>query len=236
MVTEELITIIKSKFRDGERREDIKYSLLQEGWEGVDIEAAIGQIQRDALKQLPILSTFYAFIERMEAKTAHSSPKMTFAVLGGSFMVVLLIFWGLFLMLDPLGTKIGERDIQRETDVVKIRNGLNKYYTARFTYPPALSDLVPDFLQSIPRDPKTGAEYPYKLQGESNYSLCVNFESKTPQCLAAEPSSSSIPVVTNQSDSTETADPNQMPTPIESGPTATPSVMLSPSAGATTAL
>jgi hypothetical protein len=230
MVTDELIAVIKSRFRDGERREDIKYSLLEEGWEGVDIEAAISQIQRDALKQLPLLSTFYAFIERMEARTAHSSPKMTFAVLGGSFMIVLVIFWGLYLLLDPLGTKSGERDIQRETDVVKIRNGLNKYYTARFAYPPALNDLVPDFLQSIPRDPKTGAEYPYKLQGESNYSLCINFESKAPQCLAAEPSSSSIPVVTNQSDST--ADPNDMPTPIESDATATPSVTLSPSAAA----
>jgi hypothetical protein len=236
MVTEELITSIKNKFRDGERREDIKYALLQEGWEGVDIEAAISQIQRDALKQLPILSTFYAFIERMEAKTAHSSPKMTFAVLGGSFMVVLVIFWGLYLLFDPLGTKIGERDIQRETDVVKIRNGLNKYYTARFTYPQALNDLVPDFLQSIPRDPKTGAVYPYKLQGESNYSLCINFESKTPQCVAAEPSSSSIPVVINPSDRTDTADPDQMPTPTESELTATPSVMLSPGAGGAGAL
>ena len=222
MVTDELISVIKSKFQQGERREDIKYSLMQQGWEGTDIEAAMSQIQHDALKQLPVLSSIYAFIDRMETKTAHSSPKMTFTILGSCFFIVLLVFLGLYLWLDPLGAKSGQRDVQRETDVVKLRNGLASYYAARSGYPQSLSNLAPDFLPSIPQDPATGASYTYKaLDGTSNYTLCVNFETKAPTCVSASPGSSAIPVVNDQSQTDNATNMNQLPSAV-------PTVIVSP--------
>jgi hypothetical protein len=222
MVNEALITEIKQRFQRSERREDIKEALIQEGYEEAEVETAISQIVHEALKQLPILAPFYRWMDHLEAKTAHATPKMTVIILGSCLGIVLLLFAGLYFLLDPLGSKVGERDKQRDTDVVKIRNALNKYYTSKYAYPTDLSQLSPDYIQTVPQDPSSGAAYSYhSSDGTNNYELCVMYEAKATKCVGASPDSSSIPVVVgNQEDHAAMPDVTQaIPTEPTSGPT-----------------
>ena len=74
------------------------------------------------------------------------------------------------------------RDIARTTDINAIQNALLQYRIEKGAYPDSLSVLAPDYIPTIPHDPKTGDFYDYsaKVQGES-YEICVLFESKTHQ-------------------------------------------------------
>lgn len=196
MVNEELVAIIRERFQQNQRRNEIKDALIEEGYEETEIDAAIAHIQHDAIKQLPGISHMYQFIEDMEQKTDHASPKVVGLVLAGCFAVLLLIFGGLYYWLDPLGINTTERDKQRETDVVKLRTAIDAFYIAEKAYPANLQDLVPEYLQALPLDPKTGAQYSYKaMNGNRVYELCVTFEINPPQCLSSSQNTSTEPMV-----------------------------------------
>ena len=96
MVNEELVANIRSRFQQGERRTEIRQALMEEGWEEIDIDNAISHIQNEALKQLPGLSHFFQFLDHLDNKTAHSSPKVIAVVLACCFGVLLIIFGGLY--------------------------------------------------------------------------------------------------------------------------------------------
>ncbi len=196
MVNEELVANIRNRFQQGERRNEIRMSLMEEGWEEADVDNAISFIQNEALKQLPGISHIYKFIDHLDSKTSHSSPKVIAAVLAGCFGVLLIIFGGLYYFLDPLGFGGVERDKQREADIVKIRSAIDKYQVDKSVYPSTLQELLPKYLQAIPQDPETGGQYSYQtMDNNYNYELCVNFESKAPQCVSSSIDTSDIPMV-----------------------------------------
>jgi hypothetical protein len=196
MVNEELIEIIRNKYQQGERKADIKAALIEQGYEEADIETAISHIQHDAIKQLPVVSHMYQLIDDLEQKTDHASPKFVATVLACCFGVLLILFGGLYLWLDPLGIKTAERDKQRETDVVRIRSAVDQFYIAKGIYPANLKELLPTYLQAIPLDPKSGAEYTYRTLNEKRiYELCINFEASPSQCVTSQTDSSIVPMV-----------------------------------------
>jgi hypothetical protein len=196
MVNEELEAIIRTKFQEGSRRAEIRDLLLEQGYDETEIDKAIAHIQHDAIKQLPGIAHMYQFIEHMENKTDHASPKVVFGVLMGCFAILMLIFSGLYFWLDPLGIQTIERDKQRETDIVKIRTAIDAYRIAQGSYPGTLNDLLPEYLQAIPLDPKTGASYTYRSMNENKiYELCVTFEIQPQQCLSPNPDNGIEPVI-----------------------------------------
>lgn len=196
MVNTELEEIIRTKFKEGERRADIKEYLLQQGYDEAEVDIAIAHIQKDAIKQLPLISHMYQLIEDLENKTDHASPKFVAAVLAGCFTILIILFASLYFWLDPLGINTVERDKQRETDVVKLRSAIDQYYIAKKVYPAKLNDLLPTYLQSIPLDPKSGAPYDYRTQSNNLvYELCIVFEAQPSQCVSSAPTESSIPMV-----------------------------------------
>lgn len=185
MPNDQLVTIIQEKFRKGERRDEIRADLEAEGYDSGDINEAIAFIQREALKQLPVISTVLRHFEEWEKKTANASPKFVLLVLIGSMVLVAVISVILYISLDPLGIKASERDTKREADFIKIRTAVQKYYQANNTYPQTLNELLPSYLNAIPHDPKTGGFYTYRPMTEgSNFELCVVFETKPAQCLS----------------------------------------------------
>lgn len=196
MVNEELEAIIRAKFQEGLKRSEIRVALLEQGYDEIEVDKTLDHVQHDAIKQLPGVSHMYQFIEDMERKTDHASPKVVATVLMGCFLVLLSIFGGLYYWLDPLGIQTSDRDKQRETDIVKIRSAVDAYYIAKNSYPAKLEELMPEYLQAIPRDPKSGSSYQYRLiNGNASYELCVTFETLPAQCLnpiAAESSGSMI--------------------------------------------
>jgi len=195
MVSEELTTIVRNRFKEGKRRQEIKDELWQQGYAEEDIDAAITKIQHDAIKQLPGIAWVYQFIENFETKTEFANPHITVIVLACCTGVLIILAAVLYIVFDPLNTQATERDTQRQADVILLQNALNAYYQENQQYPSSLTKLVPDFLQSLPKDPGTGADFSYHTaDGTANYTLCVSYELQHQQCLSEE-QSSAIPLV-----------------------------------------
>ncbi len=196
MVTEELTATIRQKFLHGQRRDEIKYDLIQEGYEEEDIDQAVAQIQHDAIKQLPGISSLYYLIESFEKKTSLTTPKMT--VLGMFLCIGFLFLFAavLYFVFDPFGMRTQARDAERASDVAKMQTALGYYYQQNSTYPKTLNQLVPTFLSVLPRDPESEAVYSYKpLDNNTDYQLCASYELQQQQCVNALSTASQIPNV-----------------------------------------
>ncbi|HWY79052.1 MAG TPA: hypothetical protein VNW29_01715 [Candidatus Sulfotelmatobacter sp.] len=196
MVTDELIIDIREKFREGKRRNEIKEELMQRGISEEDVDAAIAKIQHDVVKQLPGIAWIYKRIGHLESKANLTSLKMTILLMISCVAVLFILAGILYFAFDPLGTRIGARDVQRQNDAIVIQNALNAYYQKNQQYPSALDNLMPSFVSSLPHDPQSSAGYSYKMLDKGkNYELCISFEIQQAQCINPTPVSSDIPVV-----------------------------------------
>jgi competence protein ComGC len=196
MVSDELTTIVRNKFKEGKRRQEIRDELWQQGYSEEEISVAIAKIQHDAFKQLPGIARIYQLIEDLENKKNFTTPHMTIIVLVCSIGVLIIMAVGLYIVFDPLDTQAGARDTKRDADITQLQNALNAYYGDHQQYPSSLSGLIPDFLVSLPKDPETSADYSYHTaNGSASYVLCVSYELKQQQCLSAKPASAVIPIV-----------------------------------------
>lgn len=80
------------------------------------------------------------------------------------------------------------RDSKRKTDLEQIRQALETQRSEKGSYPSAgnwTTDLVTyGYLSSIPKDPKTNADYTYTFTSSTKYSLCATLELVTtpPTC------------------------------------------------------
>ena len=195
MVTQELLDNIIERYRQGQKTSQIKESLLVEGWEDIDIDQAISHLQTAALQQIPLVASFAKFFSRLDERTSRLPPHMVAAVL--CFCAVLLFAVGgiFYWFHDPLGVRYGERDRQREKEIIQIRESLNTYFTANKAYPKTLIQLVPTYLATLPVDPETGKPYNYiPAKNPDNYQLCVSFETKAPVCISPV-AANTLPVV-----------------------------------------
>jgi len=68
-------------------------------------------------------------------------------------------------------------DVQRMTDLQALKTSLISYYSANFSYPGSLEDLIPDYASSIPQDPETFDEYGYEKL-DSGYRLYCELSNK----------------------------------------------------------
>lgn len=196
MTKDELISFIRERFQEGKRRSDIKEQLLQEGFFEEDVDEAMDQIQHDAVRQLPIISSVYKIIDDFESKSSLASPRNTvilMAVCVGSLILIAAI---LYFVFDPLGTQSNARDVERRDDLAKIQTALEFYYQQNHSYPGSLNKLVPEYLTNVPLDPQTGQAYSYTLNNSSEYVLCISYELVAKQCVSpADQSSSVIPII-----------------------------------------
>lgn len=196
MVTQELLDNIAERYRIGQKRAEIKDTLMAEGYEDIDIDAAIGQLQRAGLQQIPIVAKVMHYYTEIDKKTSRMPPHMVLISLLFCLLIVVAVGVILFFALDPLGMRAGQRDEQRKTAFVQIRTALAKYGKDNQKYPASLKELVPHYISSLPVDTKTSEQYEYILHKQTgNYQLCISFELQTPQCIASS-DTSTIPVVT----------------------------------------
>lgn len=196
MNKDEFKALIKEKFRQGKRRDEIKEELMYQGYPEEDIDDAIRQIQHDAIKQLPGISSVYRVIENFETKSNLSSTRSTVLLMILCVAILFFLASGLYFVFDPLGTRSNARDAERASDSAKLQTALGYYYQQYQKYPDNLNKLVPEFLSNLPRDPQSGGGYSYKpLDGGTNYELCTSYELQSTQCVHASDESSEIPVV-----------------------------------------
>ncbi len=199
MVNEELITDIQERFRQGQRRAEIKEDLMEQGYDEDDIDDTIAKIQRGVLKQLPGISWIYRHVEHFESRTNAVSFRTTVLLMIACVVLLLLTAGALYLFFDPLGTGAIGRDVKRQSDATIIENGLTQYFQKNHQYPNILDEMVPGTLSDIPRDPKSGSEYQYQpvdnIDNNSNYNLCIAYEQQQQQCFNASPVGLDIPVI-----------------------------------------
>jgi hypothetical protein len=218
MVINELTEEIQERFRNGQRRNEIKEDLMNQGYDEDDIEDTIAKIQRDVIKQLPGISWIYHRIEHFESKPNAGSPKTTALLMIACIAFLIILAGALYFFLDPLGTRTGGRDTKRQSDAIIIQNGLAQYFQKNNRYPDKLDDMVPGSLSDIPHDPQTGQEYSYQpLDNNQNFKLCISFELQQQQCINAAPDVSTIPVVP-----TDTPIPSFVPQSASTAPSKYP--------------
>jgi hypothetical protein len=64
-----------------------------------------------------------------------------------------------------------ERDSRRVSDVKHIQLALELYYDGNKKYPERLSELSPEFIDGVPRDPYSRMSYHYELREDGGYVL-----------------------------------------------------------------
>lgn len=77
------------------------------------------------------------------------------------------------------------RDAKREADLRFLRTALELYLDDRGGYPLALNELTPQYLITLPVDPKTNNPYFYERQGDSDYKICAQLEARTEKCFSS---------------------------------------------------
>jgi len=68
------------------------------------------------------------------------------------------------------------RDSKRKSDIGEITLALENYRQVNGSYPDSISDLVSDYLQKEPTDPKEGSSYFYNDVTSYTYILCAPVE------------------------------------------------------------
>ncbi|MFC1656581.1 hypothetical protein ACFL14_01265 [Patescibacteria group bacterium] len=68
-------------------------------------------------------------------------------------------------------------DAQRMADLQGLETALVTYYSTNYNYPDTLEDLIPDFTNSIPKDPETLEDYGYE-KTSSGYRLYCKLSSE----------------------------------------------------------
>lgn len=83
------------------------------------------------------------------------------------------------------------RDSRRKTDLEQIRQALETYRSENSTYPVTKDLLSPDFINTVPQDPKVSSgyqDYTYTRTTASTYTLCTILENTdTPNYCVTEP-------------------------------------------------
>ena len=102
--------------------------------------------------------------------------------------VILLIVFGSIVSSSFKGAQEAARDARRTVDISQIETALILYRDTNNVYPAALNELAgQSLLGEIPKAPKPGLPYEYKIQaGGQNYELCVDFEKKEDECFRSE--------------------------------------------------
>jgi hypothetical protein len=187
MVTQELINIIADKYKQGEKKEQIVESLMSAGWEEKDIEAAIVELRRVALHQLPIISYFSERMATLDKKTSNVNLRTWIIVLILLALFVAGLAFFLNDIIDPLGQKALRRDDIRQEAFSQLQTALSRYRHDNNSYPKVLIQLVPAYISTMPLDPSTHQPYAYKLlDDKTNFELCVEYEQFNSQCVSSQ--------------------------------------------------
>jgi hypothetical protein len=173
MVEQELIDKIIEKYRAGERRDVIIQELTEEGWHESEIRAAIREIQKNALVQLPLVGSFLSYLKHWEHKTSTLSTRWVLGLSAIMALAVLLIAVVLYNILDPLNEQGSARDKIRAKDLTTLQQAITNFHASNHIYPGKLEELVPEQITALPKDPKTHQAYEYRIIDDlGTYELC----------------------------------------------------------------
>ncbi|MDP3998294.1 MAG: DUF5671 domain-containing protein [bacterium] len=112
--------------------------------------------------------------KNLKAKT----PKTLAWIL--SFVVLISIVWGFFIIGTPAEQRERRFDEQRVNDLQMLQGQIINYWTRKEALPQNLSDLEDKISGFIaPKDPKSEQNYEYIIVDELSFELCANFKTST---------------------------------------------------------
>ena len=93
--------------------------------------------------------------------------------------VAAVVIVGVILLDSPAQERLRRLDERRVSDLREISYAVDAYWTREGMLPPSLEELSSE--ERIVRelaDPETGADYEYRVLGDSSYELCAIFASE----------------------------------------------------------
>lgn len=92
------------------------------------------------------------------------------------------------------------RDINRKQQAHELQVALELYYMDEGSYPGELAQLVPEYIRSLPVDPKTGSAYGYEhMSGGESYALSFPQEGADQSSLSPQLSGAAAAFYSNAS-------------------------------------
>jgi len=102
------------------------------------------------------------------------TPKLRGFTLVELLVVIAIIGLLVAIVVPNLGNaKALGRDSRRVSDIKNIQLSLALYYNDNLQYPLSLSSLSPTYMSTVPKDPKTGSDYYYKVYNSPKTSNCT---------------------------------------------------------------
>lgn len=104
------------------------------------------------------------------------TPQRILAFVAGAAVAAAVVV-GLVLVGTPGEQRLRRLDEQRASDLRRLVAAVDAYWNVNGALPAALEPLVDGRrLSALPRDPSTGAAYPYRPFDGSRYELCAAFD------------------------------------------------------------
>ena len=188
MISQDLVAAIDSSLSQGQSPEEVKELLLSEGWS----ESAIDSVFEERSKKkepspwerTPIYQAFL----RLDKKSAALPRRVVFGICMSLVFLTLAASFILYRITDPFNLDGVSRDAERDSAYAQLQTGLKRYYDDKNRYPASLFELVPNYIQYVPRDPRSNKPYEYRLVGTNDYRFCIYFETKppSPDCINTE--------------------------------------------------
>ncbi len=95
-------------------------------------------------------------------------------------VVILAIGFGFFVAGSPQNQRTVRFDERRTQDLSSLQSQIINYWQKKNALPQNLDQMANDILGIvIPRDPKTGASYEYKVLSDLKFELCATFETSS---------------------------------------------------------
>lgn len=97
-------------------------------------------------------------------------------------VVAIIALISIVVVANVATARARSRDTVRAGDVKHLQEALQSYFSTNYTYPSSLSSLAPGILNSIPKDPKSKADYGYATSSSPlRFHVCATLESNTPK-------------------------------------------------------
>ena len=134
----------------------------------------------------------------------NTSIKKGFTLIELLVVIAIIAILSSIILVSLMGPRSKARDAKRISDVSQLQLALEQYFNKNQAYPSNLSGVSPAYISTLPKDPKTNADYDYRVDASNYYDYFIhatleNLNEVIKDGLAATPSYGSGVACSNNS-------------------------------------